>query len=396
MLITGGFPNCEITWLRDSLPFDVDVALVERLPTSTVATQTHSFATHLSPGLQRTCGANAMTDPRVDLRNPNLAAFLAFLFPGAGHLYQRRYFKSAIYCFCILGIYFCGYSLGEAKAIHVRWDKSAEPGKPRYRSIGYFAQVGIGLPALPAVGQFLREKKQGEPHLTAGAVVESFDSDFSGRMLGWDGTISDVTGQVTGELKANQYASDVEFVGRFTGTTSDGQTIDAQLHGSRSDRSMDRDIDLELGPRVCGLDDISLIDLASEPAPAEFSADRRRFMVRMVDPNNYQEIGRIEGTVARSFFNHFQAPLSDQAMQHLHGRLGRRYELALVYTWIAGLLNILAIWDALQGPAYGYGDEVPEDESSKESDKASGDSDAAPKEAAVAQAEPPPAAEAKT
>ena len=33
-----------------------------------------------------------------------------------------------------------------------------------------------------------------------------------------------------------------------------------------------------------------------------------------------------------------------------------------MFTWIAGLLNLMAIWDAYDGPAYGYGDEEPEDE----------------------------------
>ncbi|MFN9825440.1 MAG: hypothetical protein ACK58J_14935, partial [Planctomyces sp.] len=33
------------------------------------------------------------------------------------------------------------------------------------------------------------------------------------------------------------------------------------------------------------------------------------------------------------------------------------YDVAAVLTWIAGLLNLMAIWDAAQGPAYGYGDE---------------------------------------
>lgn len=37
---------------------------------------------------------------------------------------------------------------------------------------------------------------------------------------------------------------------------------------------------------------------------------------------------------------------------------GKRYEIALLFTWVAGLLNLLAIWDAYEGPAYGYGDEV--------------------------------------
>ena len=31
--------------------------------------------------------------------------------------------------------------------------------------------------------------------------------------------------------------------------------------------------------------------------------------------------------------------------------------MGAVFTLIAGLLNILAIWDAFEGPAYGFGDE---------------------------------------
>jgi hypothetical protein len=39
--------------------------------------------------------------------------------------------------------------------------------------------------------------------------------------------------------------------------------------------------------------------------------------------------------------------------------------MALVFTWVAGLLNLLAIWDAADGPAYAYGDEKPDDEKKK-------------------------------
>jgi hypothetical protein len=70
---------------------------------------------------------------------------------------------------------------------------------------------------------------------------------------------------------------------------------------------------------------------------------------------------RIVGFVPRPFLDWFEAPLNDDEIQSLNRRLGKRYELALVYTWIAGLLNILAVWDALEGPAYGYGDEEDEE-----------------------------------
>ena len=46
-----------------------------------------------------------MTSPKVDLKNRWLAVVLAFLVPGAGHLYQRRIFKAQIYFFGILGMY---------------------------------------------------------------------------------------------------------------------------------------------------------------------------------------------------------------------------------------------------------------------------------------------------
>ena len=48
--------------------------------------------------------------------------------------------------------------------------------------------------------------------------------------------------------------------------------------------------------------------------------------------------------------------------------MGKFFELAKIFTWIAGLLNILAVWDAFEGPAYGYGDEEEStDEAKKDS-----------------------------
>ncbi len=58
--------------------------------------------------------------------------------------------------------------------------------------------------------------------------------------------------------------------------------------------------------------------------------------------------------------------MDEREDQQLHAELGKIHELALVFTWIAGLLNILAVWDAIDGPAYGYGDE-PEPDPDEES-----------------------------
>jgi hypothetical protein len=46
----------------------------------------------------------------------------------------------------------------------------------------------------------------------------------------------------------------------------------------------------------------------------------------------------------------------------LHKRLNRYWELGTVYTMIAGLLNILAIYDAWGGPAYSIAETKVDDD----------------------------------
>ncbi len=85
----------------------------------------------------------------VDLRDPYVAAFLAWLFPGAGHMYQRRYGKGGLFMVCILATFFYGLFLGGGKVVYA----SMRAGDERY---AYICQVGVGLPALPALVQAYR------------------------------------------------------------------------------------------------------------------------------------------------------------------------------------------------------------------------------------------------
>ncbi len=82
----------------------------------------------------------------VDLRNPPLAAFLAWLLPGAGHLYQGRTGKGILYLVCILGTFLYGLYLGDGKVVYFAW-------RPNDTRWAYFCQVGVGLAALPALLQ---------------------------------------------------------------------------------------------------------------------------------------------------------------------------------------------------------------------------------------------------
>jgi hypothetical protein len=53
----------------------------------------------------------------------------------------------------------------------------------------------------------------------------------------------------------------------------------------------------------------------------------------------------------------FMAEPPQNVINGLHPRLGKLVEIGTIYTTVAGLLNILAIYDAFEGPAYADGDE---------------------------------------
>ncbi len=83
---------------------------------------------------------------RVDLRNRFLAAFLAWLWPGAGHFYQGRRTKGWLFSICILSTWVLGFVLGGGHVVYASW----QPGDKRWH---FFLQAGVGAPALPALIQ---------------------------------------------------------------------------------------------------------------------------------------------------------------------------------------------------------------------------------------------------
>jgi hypothetical protein len=97
--------------------------------------------------------ADAQSGPddlvEIDLRNAPLAAFLAWLWPGAGHLYQRRYAKGWLFMAVVLSMYFYGLTIGQGHVVYASWTKDDK----RWQ---FFCQLGVGLPALPAVVQAKR------------------------------------------------------------------------------------------------------------------------------------------------------------------------------------------------------------------------------------------------
>jgi hypothetical protein len=102
--------------------------------------------------LRKTAAFESSEAIEVELKDPWLAALLAWLIPGLGHLYQGRTGKGILFLICILGTFLYGFYLGGGRVVYAstpslftRWQ--------------YFCQLGAGLSALPAIIQRGHVKK---------------------------------------------------------------------------------------------------------------------------------------------------------------------------------------------------------------------------------------------
>jgi hypothetical protein len=294
-----------------------------------------------------------MEEPEVNLKDPWLAAVLAWLVPGLGHLYQRRYFKAAIYSVCLIGLWFGGMQISGWR---INQAPTNRPGVPRSKTFSFLAQAGVGAPAIYAWYQSRRYNNGAGQPVTALSGDGELDAEFAGTLFLQQGG-EDIEQQVQGTLSVATTQGrfgDLTLVGRFVGTNQAGQAVDVALGEGT-----------ELGPVL------------------QASRNRSAY-ARVVEGagDEARRLGTLQGTIPRGFGDWFQAPLDEIEEQELHRELGKLHELALVFTWIAGLLNMLAVWDAFEGPAYGYGLHDDAD------DDAPGNSDE-PGEIAVTEITPP-------
>ncbi len=302
-----------------------------------------------------------MADPRLNLKNRNVAAVLAFLIPGAGHWYQGRCFKAAIYSVCILSTFFWGQAMAEWKGVYFRWQdfEGNNRFRTRDRTIGYLSQVLVGLPALPAVVQWQRYSSGNDADNRDFSQLNApIDAAFQGYAKS-DAADDPWEGNVTGRIKLSIDDS---------GGRGFGPEVRGQFRG-RIEGDPPREVELDLAgpptlqPKILGDGNVA-ITIDGQSRAKEYSSSRRYIRSRIVTRRGEFDIpvGELEGTIPRALTDWYQVPLEEDAIQEMNRRLGRRYEIALLFTWVAGLLNLLAIWDAYEGPAYGYGDEVDQPE----------------------------------
>lgn len=107
---------------------------------------------------------------RVDLKNRELAAFLAWLLPGAGHFYQGRMTKGSLYLVCIMTTWMLGFALGGGHVVYASW----QPGDKRWH---YLLQAGVGAAALPALIQ--------NQHISAATRNGNTEMDYEPLLYGF-------------------------------------------------------------------------------------------------------------------------------------------------------------------------------------------------------------------
>ena len=269
--------------------------------------------------------AAAKDDDRLDFRDPVLAALLAWLVPGAGHLYQGRTLKAALYAVCVLGLFGWGMGIADGKCVSFRPPTGPNAGN-RKEFIHYLGQVGAGLVALPAVVQYRRYYSPANQQAMSQPLDAAFDGVYE--PVRGDDDVA-VAGQLTLEATGGRFG---RLSGQFVGQDATGEPIT-----------------LEIG-------DVIQID-------APIGSGRRREVVSAVMDGSRQ-VGTLFGSVPRSLADRFEVPLSREAERDVNALYGTRFDLAAVITMIAGLLNFLAVYDAFDGPAYGYdAGSRPEDES---------------------------------
>lgn len=279
-------------------------------------------------------------DQDVNLKNPWLAAGLALLLPGLGHLYQGRNFKAGVYCICILGLFFTGQALGEWKVVYLaNGESSGRLSVGRRVEIvgrllqGYGAQFPVGAMAWPAIVQ---SRRYNDRLNTADDV--QIDAPLSAAFEGGIWIDSAHQGEVmvvplTGTVQLKKQGRAV--VGQFAGTTPEGHATSLDFHVVELARPIAAN---EMRKVVGGLAEI--------PQWFEIPEGLR------IMPGS---VPYFRGGIERPFWDWYQVPLGKDGVDRLIADLGANAEIAWVFTWIAGLLNILAIWDAFDGPAYGIG-----------------------------------------
>jgi TM2 domain-containing membrane protein YozV len=115
----------------------------------------------------------------VELKEPWLAALLAWMVPGLGHIYQGRTGKGLLFFICVMGTFFYGMYLGGGKVVYAATDWEEQF---RWQ---YFCQLGVGLTSTPMLVQRHRVENSQEPLWKTEKFPQGFMAPPLNRMTDW-------------------------------------------------------------------------------------------------------------------------------------------------------------------------------------------------------------------
>ena len=100
----------------------------------------------------------------LNLKNRALAALLAWLFPGAGHLYQGRTTKGLLFMICLVTTFVFGYTTGNCRVVYAGVEPFTGPvGNTVMTHWKFICQSGVGAVAIPCVIERQRALAGKEP-----------------------------------------------------------------------------------------------------------------------------------------------------------------------------------------------------------------------------------------
>ena len=111
----------------------------------------------------------------VDLKDPRIAALLAWAWPGAGHFYQRRFTKGFLFMICILSVFLYGLGIGRGRVVYA----SFRPNDFRWQ---FICQAGVGLPSMIALVQSAKAKNGGDPFFVMAERYPKGHVDANGQL----------------------------------------------------------------------------------------------------------------------------------------------------------------------------------------------------------------------
>lgn len=104
----------------------------------------------------------------IELKQPWLAALLAWVLPGLGHMYQGRTGKGILFFVCVMGTFVYGMYLGGGKVVYAATDWEQQF---RWQ---YFCQLGVGMTSTPMLIQRQRVRNNQEPLWKSDAFPQGF------------------------------------------------------------------------------------------------------------------------------------------------------------------------------------------------------------------------------